>query len=180
METTTTVISPPASNKVYFLKEILSNGIVIDGKTVFFENVGGGRGVLELDPSDPAQHKIINTLIDFAKRGVGGVSRITGDDYTQKKSLPPELPFRRKETLRIAPRGPLPNRAKAATAAEAAQPASPAPAAPPAQPTAEAPLDIGSLKSEAADGPAEKYSGFQPATRRISRRSPNKKESSIP
>ena len=167
-------VTPPASNKVHFLKEIINNPIVVEGKGIAFEPIGGGRGLLELDPNDPGHAKIIDALNEFYRRGVGGVAKITAMEYAEKKSLPPVMLLgRQRERLRVAPRGPGPKPNPGPTEATGAPVVKPTPPTPlpPAAEAAEVP--VAEL--------AEKYEGFRPPTRRISRKpEADKKASSLP
>jgi len=151
-----------ADNKVHFLKEILSNPIVIKGRTVPFENVGANRGVVALDPANPADGDLIAGLNDFASRGVGGVAKLTEAEYTEKKSHPVSTPsVRPRELLRA--RHPGPPQRQVPVPAEAMVQSTAAPAEPP--------LDLDSLKAVTEPAaPAAEPEAFKPATRRISRK----------
>jgi hypothetical protein len=173
-------VPPPVTNKVHFSKEILSNPVMVEGNGIAFEPIGGGRGLLALDPNDPGQAKIIAALNEFDKRGVGGVTKITATEYAEKKSLPPVTPLgRQRERLRVAIRGPGPKPNPPPTEATAVPPVSPPPAPPIGGETATLPIGAGAA---APDGPmVEKYEGFRPPTRRISRKpDADKKVSTLP
>ena len=160
----------------HFQKEILSNPVIVNGKGVEFEPIGGGTGLIELNQGDPDQSKIITALDDFAKRGVAGVSKITAAEYAEKKSLPPALPLGKpREFMRAYQRSVPPKTKQEDTAVGAAPVASP-PISLPSLP----PSDTG-VDPTAATPPIEKYPGFQPSTRRISRKpAPEKAASSLP
>lgn len=148
-----------ADSKVYFLKEILSNPINIKGTNVAFENIGGNRGVVALDPANGQESQFITELNQFASQGVGGVSRITEAQYIEKKNQPAPTPSgRQKEMLRLRPTGPRPRPVQ--PPAEATVQA----VAPPAEPAA-GPLDT-PLEPIGTPAPGS----FQPPTRRISRK----------
>lgn len=156
------------SKIAYFQKANVSNGIVINGATVPFEPVGNNWGVIALDTGNPSNNHFLEGLNDFCAKGVGGVGKISAEEYAQKKSLPVSEPLGRpKDWLRQRPSGPP--RRQAQPPAEAipvadARPASPAPV------LVEAPLDLDSLKP-ASDLEAEaKEDAFRPPTRRIARK----------
>lgn len=86
--------------KHYFLKELVGNPVIVEGKAVEWpEIVNGGRGLLVTEDA-----KLAAALNKFADEGTGGVVRLSGEDeYNQKKteanSAP--LPRRKKESLRV-------------------------------------------------------------------------------
>jgi hypothetical protein len=147
-----------SANLIHFRKEILSNVLTVKGRAVPFENIGANRGVIALDPAKDENKEFIAALTDFAHRGVGGVAKISADDYAQKKSHPaltPSVPPR--EMLRARP-GPPAKRVAAPpelTRPGAVQAAKPAP-----------PVD---LKAMGLADDAEPQS-FRPPTRKISRK----------
>ena len=152
------------NTKVFFLKEILSNPIIIQGTTINWENIGGNRGVLVLDPSNPADAKFIPDLSKYSAKGVGGVVQLTEAEYTEKKSHPISTPSSRpKEMLRArAVPGARPIRTPGAEAMAAVAAPVESPAAAPV-PTAQVPA---TQDSADASPPVE---AFRPQTRRISR-----------
>lgn len=91
--------APPAPAKHYYYKELFSNAWYIGGKPVQFEQLDGNRGVLALDAGDP----LIAGLDQAAREQVGGIVRISAEEYAKKKSLFP-LRERKQETLQVAPR----------------------------------------------------------------------------
>ena len=151
--------------KVYFLKEILSNPVIIKGARVGFENVGGNQGVIVLDSATDSDKEFIAGLNDFAGRGVGGVVKINEVQYTQKKSSSELKPSARpKEMLRprqtASPFLPVQPPAEA-MAPKTAAPVNPSPAAELLLDTTnQGPIELPPIGDEP----------FRPATRRISRK----------
>lgn len=85
----------------YFWKALISNTLSAGGKTIQFDPVGGGRGVIATD--DP---EIIAVLEPRATARVGGVRELTEAEYAEevKKKSGTSLP--RKSPERQAIQGP--------------------------------------------------------------------------
>lgn len=83
----------------YFYKELFSNAWYIGGKPVDFEQLEGNRGVIALLENDP----LVPALDQAAHDQVGGIVKISADEYAKKKSHYP-LQARKQDTLQIAPR----------------------------------------------------------------------------
>ena len=172
--------------KLFYLKEILSNPILVKGTTLQFENIGANRGVIALDSENTSDLPFIEALNGFAKRGVGGVIRISEADYTQKKMSPSPMPsVRPKEMLRARPTTPFDKPPQPpAPQPEGAAPVVPEQPAsqpqPPADPLPEPPLDLSALTSDAPmvsipESPAEPVADpapppVRPPTKRLSRK----------
>lgn len=97
---------PPAPpiTKRYYYKELYSNAWYIEGKPVPFEQLDGNRGILELDLTDP----LVAGLDQAAKDQVGGIVRITEQEYHSKKNRFPFKGNRPQELLEVAPRADRP------------------------------------------------------------------------
>jgi hypothetical protein len=160
-----TPVTAPAL--VYFLKEILSNPVNIQGRNVPFENVGANRGVIALDPSKIPDKDYIAGLTDWANQGIGGVTKISAADYAQKKSQPVLKPSAR-------PRDMLRARHPTSPALRTPPPPPPEVTLAGAAPPADADLNALGLGEE-AEAPAPASAGteppppFRPTTRRIGR-----------
>ena len=145
-------------NAVFFLKEIVSNQIIIKGRKVAFENIGSNRGVLELNESKSDDKEFIAGLNDLANRRVGGVVKLFAAEYAQKKSQPILNPsVRPRDMLRA--RRPLPPARKTVPQPIETQVATPKVAVPA--------VDLKTMGL--ADDP-EPPATFRPTTRRISRK----------
>jgi hypothetical protein len=169
--TSNPAVAAPAPIRVYYVKAHLSNPIIVKGTRVNFENVGGNWGVIALDPNNGADKELIDGLNHLVSDGVGGVGRISAEEYAQKKSQQALNPSDRpKELLRLRPSGPRPRQVQPPP--EVIALTTGVPTAEQTKPgSEEPPLDLDNLKgasevSQAAEAPTE---AFRPPTRRISR-----------
>ena len=164
----------PSPALSYFLKANLANPILVKGKAVPFEHIGNNWGVIALDQNKPEDRDAIEFMNGLTARGVGGVSKLSAEQYAQKKSQPASTPLGRpREWLRQRPSGP--QKRRDLTRPVAIPPAAGAPAAkklesPTLAAGAEAPLDIANLKATSDATPL--VDTFRPPTRRISRTKP--------
>lgn len=168
-----TEASPP--RLVHFIKANLSNQIIIKGRRVNFDPVGNNWGVIRLNPDIPEDQAFIESLNLFASKGVGGIGKITAEEYAQKKSQGALTPSGRpKEMLRLRPTGPQRRAApqqNAGIPAGAAAVAGANKAAPnPAPESVEPALDLANLKpASEVGGTSPIPESFRPPTRRIQR-----------
>lgn len=158
----------PTPSLSYFLKANLANPVLVKGKAVAFEHIGNNWGVIALDQNKPEDRDAIEFMNALTAKGIGGVTKISAEQYTQKKSQAVLTPSGRpKEWLRQRPSGPQKRR-------DLTRPvAIPQPAAAPAVKKLEAPpltaAPESSLIAENFSGAEPVVDAFRPPTRRISR-----------
>lgn len=153
------------TSKVHFYKEIFSNRYVCNGAAVDFEQLDGNRGVVELTPGQHDQ--LIQCLTDAAQKHMGGIVKISADEYAQKKTLyplPPESVRRlQQEKLRVLPTRPFGPREPGVVGDDIKQALAAAKQAAPVAPVVPVPVVNG---TESAVGVGE-GPGYAPATKRL-------------
>lgn len=162
----------------YFSKAILSMAAIVDGAAVEFEHLPGNNGVTALETGK--DDALIAALDRMAAEQVGGIERLTKEQYDEKKNLAQSMQFAQRKgapQLRVMPTNSsrLTRSAMAAAANPAeANPAPAEPASTEAVPhgTSEAP-PIGEPAPVAPVAPAAPVtppSALRPLARKISRK----------
>lgn len=164
----------------YFSKAILSMAAIVDGRAVDFEQLPGNNGVLALETGK--DDTLIAALDRMAAEQVGGIERLTKEQYDEKKNLAQSMQFAQRKgapQLRVMPTNSsrLTRSAMAAAANLAdSAPANEAPTAAPDAPAGDPVVPHGTtepapsvVKESLTPAPAEPASALRPVTRRISR-----------
>jgi hypothetical protein len=144
----------------WYEKAIITSPYIVNGKAVPFEAIAGNHGVLALDSEKDAP--MIKSLEEAIAKGVGGVGRVTEDQFNSlKKKLwtPPAPKSWLDEPLKISGKKITPVNPLAKKVEAAAQAAKPAPvAATKAEPE---------VPQRPPDQPDFRTSDFKPATRKL-------------
>lgn len=91
-------------SKHFFQKAMINMALVIGGKVIQFESLGGNTGGIALDDSIPDQAALAAALNTFATKRIGGVIRVENEEAfaTLKKKLESRQSLkRRSEKLRV-------------------------------------------------------------------------------
>ena len=102
MTTPATTTAPPTMT--YWYKELASNTFYIAGKPLEVEFLDGNRGVVSL-PSTDSQ---VPALEQAAKDQIGGIVKISQDEYEKKRLRYPYKARRQEDLLEVAPRADRP------------------------------------------------------------------------